>query len=176
MADPPSDDRAPRPPTAPAPVAPRAPSVPPVIPGSRHPTPMQGSKFPKPPPPLPKGRTTKVPPLPPAVPVRTPLGVPLKTPGVPVLVRTRLSELVDALTARKSALLAKSDKIGTARVELELALAEEVLGDGSRATTHAHAALKIEPNLTAAHALLRRTQHGRSTAKLLLEHLTSELK
>ena len=112
----------------------------------------------------------------PAVPsVRPPLGAaPLKTPGVPVLVRTRLSELVDALTARKSALLLKGDKIGTARVELELALAEEVLGDGSRATIHAHAALKFDPDLTAAHALLRRTQHGRSTMKVLLEHLASE--
>ncbi len=164
------------PPTGSAPIAPRAPSAPPPIPGSRHPTPMQGSKFPKPPPPLPKGRVTKVPPMQTTVSLRTPLGVvPLKTPGVPVIVRTRLSELVDALVARKSALAAKSDKIGIARVELEIALAEEVLGDGSRATLHAHAALKIDPDLTAAHALLRRTQHGRSSAKVLLEHLGSEI-
>ncbi|MEO6572266.1 MAG: hypothetical protein ABIP89_00410, partial [Polyangiaceae bacterium] len=196
MADPPTDDRAetdaldallsveeeiepprvgvPRPSAGSPPMPPKAPGSGPVIPGSRMPTPMHGLKLGKPPPPLPKGRISKAPA--PLLSVRpTPSAVPLKTPGLPVVVRTRLSELVDALNARKTALVAKDDKVGIARVELELALAEEVLGDGSRATIYAHAALKIDPNLTAAHTLLRRTLHGRSAAKVLLEHLAAEL-
>jgi hypothetical protein len=86
------------------------------------------------------------------------------------------SVLVDLLVARLSTLESKDDKVGVARAHIELAIASEtILGDEARATQHAEAALRTDPHLPAAHALLRRRKHARAALPQLLEHLREEL-
>jgi tetratricopeptide (TPR) repeat protein len=84
--------------------------------------------------------------------------------------------LLDHLKARLVALEGANDKIGVARVRIELAIASEtILGDEDRATSHAEAALKVDPSSVAAHAILRRIKHGRSALAAMLAHLDYEL-
>ncbi|MGH7268830.1 MAG: hypothetical protein ACREJ3_00225, partial [Polyangiaceae bacterium] len=84
--------------------------------------------------------------------------------------------LIDVLQARVASLEAGSDKVGIARAHIELAIVSEtVLGDDGRAATHAQAALKADPTSAAAHALLRRLQHGRSALPAMLVHVEHEI-
>ena len=83
--------------------------------------------------------------------------------------------LLDLLTARIGALEAGDDKVGLARVHMEMAIAHELLADEARAVTHAEAALNIDPDLAASHAMLRRRKHGRASLALMLDHLDHEL-
>lgn len=84
--------------------------------------------------------------------------------------------LVDLLSARLARLEGGDDKVGVARTHIELAVVSEtVLGDDVRAATHAESALKLDPALPAAHALLRRRKHARAALPALLAHLEHEL-
>ena len=138
---------------APAPVkeAPKVDSRPP--PGGR--------KGPPPLPPLPGAAG-----LPGPIPSSSP-GRPSWTPPEGSVVRAQADmsnpgSLVDLLQARAAALEAAADKVGGARVQLELAIAADaVLGDEHRAAIHAENALKLNPQSSAAHGLLRRMKQGR---------------
>jgi tetratricopeptide (TPR) repeat protein len=96
--------------------------------------------------------------------------------------------LVEVLEARIAALeggdpnapsgatTAKIDAIGLARAQMELAIASEmVLGDDAGATSHAEAALGVDPACAAAHAMLRRKTHSRAALPQMLEHLEREI-
>lgn len=84
--------------------------------------------------------------------------------------------LVDLLTARITSLEGSDDKVGLARAQIELSIAAEaILGDDARSMVHAEAALKIDPRLAAAHAILRRKRHGRGAIAAMLGHLEHEL-
>jgi tetratricopeptide (TPR) repeat protein len=84
--------------------------------------------------------------------------------------------LLDLLHARLTGLEAAKDKVGVARVRIELAIASEtILGDEDRAVAHAEAALKVDPSSPAAHAILRRMKHARSALPAMLAHLEHEL-
>jgi len=135
--------------------------------------PKRASKAP--PPPLPP---------PPGVPARkgasVSMSVGARTPEPsPVRLPTDMAQpdaLIDLLNARVSTLEAGDDKVSLARAHIELAIASEaILGDDSRATTHAETALRVEPTSSAAHAMLRRKQHSRSALPEMLEHLEHEL-
>ncbi|WP_394826640.1 hypothetical protein [Pendulispora albinea] len=68
------------------------------------------------------------------------------------------------------------DKIGLARAHIEMSVAAEMLrGDDALAIAHAQAALRVDPRMAAAHALLRRKCHGRAALPAMLEHLENEL-
>jgi tetratricopeptide (TPR) repeat protein len=129
-----------------------------------------GGKTPsKAPPPLPRKGPPPLP-APPAIgkpepsPVRLPAD--MSQPGV----------LVDLLQARVATLEGTDDRIGLARAHMELAIASEaILGDDTRATIHAEAALKVDPSSAAAHAMLRRKKHSRAALGAMLEHLEHEL-
>ena len=61
--------------------------------------------------------------------------------------------LVDLLQARAVALEGVKDKVGGARVQIELAIVSEtILGDEPRAASHAEAAAKLNPSSAAAHS------------------------
>jgi tetratricopeptide (TPR) repeat protein len=83
--------------------------------------------------------------------------------------------LIELLTARIATLEPSSDRIGLARTEMELSIAHEMTGDESRSLTFAEAALKVDPQLASAHALLRRKKHGRGALAAMLGHLDHEL-
>jgi tetratricopeptide (TPR) repeat protein len=84
--------------------------------------------------------------------------------------------LVDLLHARLATLETSNDAVGLARLHMELAIASEfILGDDVRATAHAEAALRASPTSSAAHAMLRRRKHGRTTLAAMLAHLEEEL-
>ncbi len=84
--------------------------------------------------------------------------------------------LVDLLTARITSLESTDDKVGLARAHIELSIAAEaVLGDDARSMVHAESALKVDPRLAAAHAILRRKRHGRGAIAAMLGHLEHEL-
>ncbi len=86
------------------------------------------------------------------------------------------ASLVDLLGARLARLAGGDDKVGLARLHIELAIVSEtILSDDVRATMHAESALKIDPALPAAHALLRRRKHARAALPALLAHLEHEL-
>jgi tetratricopeptide (TPR) repeat protein len=69
-----------------------------------------------------------------------------------------------------------ADRVGLGRVQIEMSAACEILlADDTRAISHAEAALRVDPKLSAAHATLRRKQHGRSALPVMLEHLENEL-
>jgi tetratricopeptide (TPR) repeat protein len=86
------------------------------------------------------------------------------------------ASLGELLLARISALEPAEDKVGLARAHIEMAVASEtVLADDARAIGHAEAALKIDPRLAAAHAILRRRKHGRAALGAMLGHLDHEL-
>ena len=84
--------------------------------------------------------------------------------------------LIDLLQARAVALEAAKDKVGGARIQIELAIASEtILGDEARATTHAEAAAKLNPTSAAAHGLLRRMRHGRAALPAMIAHVEREV-
>jgi tetratricopeptide (TPR) repeat protein len=84
--------------------------------------------------------------------------------------------LVDLIQTRISTLEQRDDKVGLARLHMELAIATEAaLGDDAKATSHAEAALALIPTLPSAHSMLRRKRHGRSALAAMLEHLENEL-
>jgi tetratricopeptide (TPR) repeat protein len=58
---------------------------------------------------------------------------------------------------------------------MELAIVHEMIADDSRAASHAEAALRIEPDLAPAHAMLRRRKHGGANIREMLVHLEAEL-
>ncbi|HEV3192821.1 MAG TPA: hypothetical protein VGY54_20080, partial [Polyangiaceae bacterium] len=124
------------------------------------------------PPPLPgKGP----PPLPPGVrSLESSHPLPSALRMVPESLRTEA--LIDLLQARVATLEAKGDVVGVARAHLELAIASEtILGDDARAATHSQAALRANPQLAPAHAILRRVNHGRPFLSTMLEHLEHEI-
>ncbi len=84
--------------------------------------------------------------------------------------------LIDLLHARATVLEAAKDKVGIARIQIELAVASEsILGDEQRATAHAEAAVKVNPTSSAAHSLLRRMKHGRAALPAMLAHVDHEI-
>ncbi|MGH7283517.1 MAG: hypothetical protein ACRELY_18480, partial [Polyangiaceae bacterium] len=138
---------------------------PPPLPSKAPPAPTSGSL----PPPLKKSLP---PPLPPGASRADQSGPqsrkppPLELPG----------NLVDLLSARVVSLEKGDDKVGLARAHIELSIAAEtVLGDDARSMVHAEAALKVDPRLAAAHAILRRKRHGRGAIAAMLNHLEHEL-
>ena len=133
------------------------------------------------PPPLPARASKKPPPLPrasaPPMHMRTtpePPSIRSTTPVTSDLIEP--AALVDLLGARLATLEGASDKVGLARTHIELAIASEtILADDARAAMHAESALRIDPSLPAAHALLRRRKHARAALPAILDHLEQEL-
>ncbi|WP_394837483.1 hypothetical protein LVJ94_11295 [Pendulispora rubella] len=84
--------------------------------------------------------------------------------------------LIELLRARIEILQTEADKVGLARAYIELAVAYEILlGDDVQVIASAQAALRVNPRLAAAHAILRRKCHGRGALPAMLEHLEHEL-
>ncbi len=83
--------------------------------------------------------------------------------------------LAELLSARVATLEVMDDRVGLARAQIELAIASEVLGDETKSVSHAEAALRIDPDLSSAHSLLRRRKHARTVIGTLLGHLEHEL-
>jgi len=80
------------------------------------------------------------------------------------------------LQARAVALETAKDKVGMARIQIELAIASEtILGDEQRAMAHAESAAKVNPTSSAAHSLLRRMKHGRAALPAMLAHIDHEV-
>ncbi|MDB4997514.1 MAG: domain protein putative component of TonB system, partial [Myxococcaceae bacterium] len=134
----------------------------------------------RPAPPLPRGN--KPPPVPPKTSGR-PAAV-SKRPSPPAtqkpvhVERTRKDELVELLLARIANLSdgkGAKDPVALARGYLELAIADEALADGAQVVFHAEKALGVDPEMTAAHAILRRARHARPANATLLKHLAREL-
>src|SRR5207248_2868174 len=75
----------------------------------------------------------------------------------------------------RASTIALLEKTKTARSAIELAILAEVGGDSKAATAHARAALEKDESSAAAHAILRRTEHARSNARGLIEHVDAEL-
>src|SRR5580698_4191277 len=86
--------------------------------------------------------------------------------------KTRFELLDGALAERLSA--AGIEGVSAARIHLERALVDELLGDGTRAAEHAAAAVAASPSAPA-HAILRRLRSGRGRERELLAHLDAEL-
>ncbi|MEO6574891.1 MAG: hypothetical protein ABIP89_13690, partial [Polyangiaceae bacterium] len=177
-----------------------APSAPTSDPGGSKqppPLPQRASKPPpsmsKGPPPLPRspdqtGSQSKMPPLPPPRSPDQTGGARRSFPSLPdqtgsQVRRSTIAEsaanpaaLGELLLARISTLEPAEDKVGLARAHIEMAVASEtVLADDARAIAHAEAALKVDPRLAAAHAILRRRKHGRAALGAMLGHLEHEL-
>jgi tetratricopeptide (TPR) repeat protein len=142
------------------PIPPPLPSKPPPLPG-RAPSKAPSRR----PPPLPKGAPPEI-----SISAR-PSARPPAHPSEPVAA----GPLVDLLQARLAVLEKGDDKVGLARAHIELSIVQEQLGDESRATVHAESALKIDPKLAAAHAILRRRNHHRQALPQMLEHLGHEI-
>lgn len=119
------------------------------------------------PPPLPKSETGgfKAPP------------VPRDRESAPEPLRTSPegTALVDLLTARIERLSTSDDRVGLARVHLELAIVQETLADDSKVNAEVEAALKVDPDLAPAHAILRRRIHHRTQLVPMLRHLEREI-
>ncbi len=168
----------------------------PVASPSQQPPPLPPKPSPslsKGPPPLPRsadqtGSQSKMPPLPPprspdqtggarrsfpSLPDQT--GSPARRPSIAESAANP-GALGELLLARISTLEPTDDKVGLARAHIEMAVASEtVLADDARAIVHAEAALRIDPRLAAAHAILRRRKHGRAALGAMLAHLDHEL-
>ena len=85
------------------------------------------------------------------------------------------ASLIDLLHARVATLEGTDDRIGLARVHLELAVAHEMGGDEAKVGNHAESALSVDRTFAAAHGLLRRRKHGRAAIAQMLAHLEYEL-
>src|SRR5581483_2836659 len=118
------------------------------------------------------GEKTPPPPL-----VRPPpIPVPKETKPQPAGPMPASDALPDLIAARIGALEKTKDKVGLARAHLELALvAESQLADDPKAVMHAESALKVDPTLAPAHAILRRRLHGVKAIPAMLRHLEAEI-
>ncbi len=87
-----------------------------------------------------------------------------------------VGERLDRALARRLTELATDPKeaVTRARLHLERALVDEILGDGTKAAGHATASLATMPSAVA-HAALRRLEHARGAARSLLVHLDAEI-
>ena len=151
--------------------------VPPSVRPPPLPPPGAGTKRP---PPLPPTASKRPPPLPPshaAISRAGDSGSTSRGSGAsPVGDYAQPTALVDLLAARLQRLEGADDTVGLARTHIELAIVSEmILADDARATMHAEAALKVDPALPAAHAVLRRRKHSRAALPALLAHLEHEL-
>ncbi len=170
------------PPPLPAPPPPTASGTPPPPTASVAPPPPGGTPRSVPPPPLPQARSGSVRPPPlgvrrPSIPARAEVStsrpsivdrdVPRTTPEGHVL--------VDLLATRTERLADAEDRVGLARVHLELAIVHETLGDETAVNGAVEAALKIDPDLAPAHAILRRRLHQRTQLVPMLRHLEREI-
>lgn len=96
-----------------------------------------------------------------------------RTRGLPEYAQT----LVQLLETRTKLLAGAEDldTVGLARAHLELAIADESIGDDSRVNAHAEAALRVDPRSTTAHGILRRRTFGKGALRSMLEHLEVEI-
>lgn len=135
---------------------------------------------PKPPPvpskkpPLPSKKGTAPPPADSSA--KELLAQPVRERARSVLDPMSADSLVELLAARIATLEADGDKVGLARAHVELAVVlEAMLGDDTRAASHAELALVVDPSYAAAHNLLRARQQGRAHAADHLRHIEAEL-
>ncbi len=150
---------------------------PPPLPSNRPGSALGGAKsVPAPapsrrPPPLPRSETGGQ--------SKPPVPVPSAPPGVGAShapgPTTEGSTLVELLTARVERLEAAEDNVGIARAHVELAIVHETAGDDTKVIASAEAALKVDPDLAPAHAILRRRLHSRTQLVPMLRHLEREL-
>ena len=85
------------------------------------------------------------------------------------------ASLVELLEARVERLATTDDSVGRARANVELAIVHETLGEDAAVNPAAEAALKVDPDLGAAHAILRRRLHSRTQLVPMLRHLEREI-
>lgn len=161
------------------------PSVPPPKPSVPPPPGREDSSASLRPPPLPSNRPAK--PQPPPSPSRRPPPLPrsdsspsAKAPPVaPAPSAPSISPegaaLIELLTTRLERLESAEDPVGLARAHVELAIVHETLGDDARVQAAAEAALKVDPDISAAHGILRRRLHSRAQLVPMLRHLEREL-
>ncbi|MBX3228079.1 MAG: hypothetical protein KIT84_27360 [Labilithrix sp.] len=116
-----------------------------------------------PPPPLPKGQET----------TGSAKGAPVEK--EPPRVTAEGASLVELLKARVERLAQTEDRVGLARVHVELAIVHESLADDAKVNAEVEAALRVQPDLAAAHAILRRRIHHRSRLPEMLKHLEAEI-
>lgn len=83
--------------------------------------------------------------------------------------------LVELLRTRAERLEANEDKVGLARVFVETSIVHESMCDDAKAVPCAEAALKVDPDLVSAHAIVRRRIHARSQLVPMLRHLEREI-
>ena len=178
-----------------------SPEPPRASPPSMRPPPLPGvpsSRGSSPPPPLPPTRPISAPPLagskaPPSIPPPAsrrppPLGRGDQTgptsgsgSGSAVIVdRTPQATpegkaLVQLIGTRLERLETSDDKVGLSRAYLELAIVHETLAEDAKVNAAAEAALKVDPDMAAAHATLRRRMHARTQLVPMLRHLEREL-
>jgi tetratricopeptide (TPR) repeat protein len=129
-------------------------------PASRRPPPLPAVKPPRDDAPISKS--------PPSLPVVPPPPEPPRTSAEGVA-------LVDLLTARTERLKDAEDRVGLSRVHVELAIVHETVADDTRVNAAVEAALKVDPDLAPAHAILRRRIHHRTQLVPMLRHLEREI-
>jgi tetratricopeptide (TPR) repeat protein len=83
--------------------------------------------------------------------------------------------LAELLTARVERLEATDDTVGLSRAYVELAIVNETLADDAKVNAAVDAALKVDQDMAAAHAILRRRLHSRAQLVPMLRHLEREL-
>ncbi|HEY8074066.1 MAG TPA: hypothetical protein VIF62_08155 [Labilithrix sp.] len=144
---------------------------PPPLPSNRPPKPSAPPGVVSPPSTSPSRRP---PPLP-----RDPTGGSVKPPVSPASLApqttTEGGALADLLATRIERLEQQEDKVGLARAHVELAIVQETIGDDAKVNAAAEAALKVDADMGAAHAILRRRLHGRNQLVPMLRHLEREL-
>jgi cellulose synthase operon protein C len=143
---------------------------------SLRPPPLPSNRPAKPPPPAPSRR----PPPPPPPPTRsqdTSSGAraPVSAAPAPPATTADGEALVELLTTRLERLEAEEDRVGLARAYVELSVVHETLADDARVNASAEAALKVDPEMAAAHAILRRRLHSRTQLVPMLRHLDREI-
>lgn len=151
----------------------KRPSTPSVKPVLAIPTPFDlgAAEVAEPPPPAPVRPIPPPLPPPPRGSSKTSLESTAEVPA-----RTRDSQtLVELLTARIERLENGEDKVGLSRAHVELAIVHEMLGDDAKVNASASAALSVDPEMMAAHSILRRRLHSRTQVDKMLEHLEREL-
>ncbi len=125
------------------------------------------------PPPLPRGEASGLGPFPsPASPGGS------KAPPAQLAAPAASHEgaaLVELLGTRAERLEPTDDTVGLSRVHIELAIVHETIADDARVNAAAEAALKVDPDLASAHAILRRRLHSRAQLVPMLRHLEREL-
>lgn len=136
------------------------PSIPPPLPSALPQSAKSGARPSKGPPPLPprasEAHRVAAPPVRPYDPLSS-------------------AALIELLTARVATLEGGDDKVGLARVQMELAIVHELLGEEVKSAALAETALKTDPEISTAHSLLRRRKHGRGSLAVMLTHLDHEI-